>query len=155
MATTIRSERDFGIGLVYLALGIAGFALARNYAFGTPRQMGPGFFPTIISALLIVFGIAALVRGFLADGPPVGRWNLKGMVLITGSVLAFGLLLPVLGLPLAIFASTLLAATASEKFRFDLKALAGLAVLSGVCSLVFVQLLRVPMPLVGSWLPFL
>ena len=152
MAARIRGERDFGIGLVYLALGVAGFIIARNYAFGTPRQMGPGFFPSIIAALLVAFGIAALLRGILVEGPAVGRWNLKGMVLITGSVVAFGLLLPILGLPIAIFLSTLMAAAASEKFGFDLKALAGLAVLSGACSLVFVQLLRVPMPLLGSWL---
>lgn len=152
MAGKIRAERDFSIGVVYLAMGVAGLAIARSYAFGAPRQMGPGFFPTVIAALLIAFGVAALVRGLLIEGPPVGRWNLKGMLLITGSVIAFGLLLPGLGLPLAIFASTLLAAAASEKFRFDPKALAGLAVLSAACSLVFVQLLRVPMPLVGSWL---
>jgi hypothetical protein len=155
MAQRIRGERDFGIGLVYLALGAAGFVMARNYAFGTPRQMGPGFFPSIIAALLIAFGVAALVRGLLVEGMPIGRWNLKGMLLISGSVVAFGLLLPVLGLPVAIFASTLIAAAASEKFRIDPKALTGLVLLAGICSFVFVQLLRVPMPLAGSWLSFL
>ena len=155
MAARIRGERDFGIGVLYLGLGVGGFIIAQHYAFGTPRQMGPGFFPSIISGLLVVFGITALVRGLALHGEPLGRWNFKGMALITGSVVAFGLTLAPLGLPLAIIISTLTSAAASEKFRFDWRALAGLGLLAAVCSIVFVRLLGVPMPLLGSWLHFI
>ena len=155
MAERIRGERDFGIGVLYLTLGVGGLLIAQSYAFGTPRQMGPGFFPSIISGLLIAFGAVALARGAAIKGSPLGRWNFKGMALITGSVVAFGLTLAPLGLPLAIIISTLIAAAASEKFRFDWRALAGLVLLAAVCSVVFVRLLGVPMPLLGSWLHFI
>ena len=155
MAARIRGERDFGIGVLYLTLGVGGLLIAQNYAFGTPRQMGPGFFPSIISGLLIAFGAVALARGIATKGSPLGSWNFKGMALITGSVVAFGLTLAPLRLPLAIIISTLIAAAASEKFRFDWRALAGLVLLAAVCSIVFVRLLGVPMPLLGSWLHFL
>lgn len=155
MAERIRGERDFGIGVLYLTLGAGGLLIAQNYAFGTPRQMGPGFFPSIISGLLIAFGAVALVRGLVVQGPPLSRWNVKGMALITGSVVAFGITLAPLGLPLAIIISTLIAAAASERFRFDWRALAGLVLLAAVCSVVFVRLLGVPMPLLGSWLHFI
>ncbi|UJW84861.1 tripartite tricarboxylate transporter TctB family protein [Devosia sp. SL43] len=141
--------------MLYLVLGVGGFAIAQHYAFGTPRQMGPGFFPSIISGLLIAFGAVAVIRGVAIDGPRVSGWNLKGMALITGSVVAFGVTLAPLGLPLAIVISTLIAAAASEKFRFDWRALAGLVLLAGVCSIVFVSLLGVPMPLLGTWLSFI
>lgn len=152
MTTMIRGQKDFGMGLIYLALGIAGFVIARTYNFGTPRQMGPGFFPSIISGLLIAFGIVATLRGLLHEGAAIGRWNIKGMLLITGAVVAFGLLLAPLGLPVAMIVSTLIAAAASERFRFDWRALAGLLVLTAACSVVFVKLLGVPIPLAGAWL---
>ena len=50
-----RGEKDLGIGVIYLALGLVGFTVARNYSFGTAGRIGPGYFPTIISALLIIF----------------------------------------------------------------------------------------------------
>ena len=42
-------------------------------------------------------------------------------------------------------------AAASEKFRFEWKAVLGLIVLIAFCALVFVMGLGVPMPLIGTW----
>ena len=45
-----------------------------------------------------------------------------------------------------------MSAAASEHFKFDWKATAGLVALVVFCALVFVKGLGVPMPLVGTWL---
>lgn len=45
-----------------------------------------------------------------------------------------------------------MSAAASEKFRFEWTATAGLVGLVVFCSVVFVQGLGVPMPLVETWL---
>jgi hypothetical protein len=52
---------------------------------------------------------------------------------------------------IALLALVLLSAAASEKFRFDWWAVLGLVGLIAFCSLVFVNGLGVPAPLIGSW----
>jgi hypothetical protein len=150
MTIRIRSQKDFGIGLLYGGLGVVGLTLALGYPFGTPARMGAGFFPTIISSLLIVFAAVTIVRSLVADGAEIGEINWKGLFLITLSVCAFGLLLERIGLPLSIAASGLVAALASDRFAVDWKALLGLAAFAALCVAVFVEGLGLPMPTVGS-----
>ncbi|TNM61626.1 tripartite tricarboxylate transporter TctB family protein [Aliirhizobium smilacinae] len=149
--TQIRGQKDLGIGVIYLALGLAGFIIARDYSFGTSGRMGPGYFPTIISGLLILFGIIAMLRGLMREGQPIGSLNWKGMALITLSVCAFGYLLETAGVIVALLALILISAAASERFRFELRAALGLVAFIIVCAVVFIKGLGVPMPLIGEW----
>jgi hypothetical protein len=153
MTTTARwaASKDFWIGVFYLALGSVGAMLARDYTFGSAGRMGPGYFPTVISVLLIGFGLASLLRAWRTPGETVGALNLKGLALIAGSVFAFGYLLPRAGLGAAMVALVLLSALASSRFRLGWRPLVGLAALTGFCVGVFVYGLGIPMPLVGSW----
>lgn len=147
----IRGQRDFGIGAIYLALGLAGFIIARDYSFGSAGRMGPGYFPTIISSLLIVFGLVTLGRGILRDGAQVGDINWKGLGLVTLSVCAFGFLLERAGLAIALSLLVLISAAASERFRLEGRAILGLLALVIFCVVVFVEGLGLPMPIFGEW----
>jgi hypothetical protein len=148
----IRGQKDFGIGAIYLGLGLAGLVIARDYTFGTAGRMGPGYFPTIISGLLILFGLVTLSRGLLRDGERVADVNWKGAALITLSVCAFGFLLEGAGLVIALVALVLISAAASDRFRFELRAMLGLVALVIFCIAVFVYGLGLPMPILGDWL---
>lgn len=148
----IRGEKDLGIGAVYLALGLVGFVVARNYSFGTAGRMGPGYFPTIISALLIIFGLVTIAKGFVRDGERIGAINWKGLTLVTLSVCTFGFLLEAAGLAVALTALVLISAAASERFRLEIKPLIGLVALNIFCLAVFVEGLSLPMPIIGEWL---
>lgn len=154
MIAKLRSPKDFWTGTIYLAAGMTGLLVARGYSFGSAGRMGPGYFPMVISGLLVAFGAVAILRGFLVSGEPVGALNWKGIALITGSVLAFGYLLQPAGLVVALLALILASAAASEKFGPDWRAGLGLAALIAFCALVFVQGLGLPMPLLGEWIPF-
>ncbi|HEX2724187.1 MAG TPA: tripartite tricarboxylate transporter TctB family protein, partial [Beijerinckiaceae bacterium] len=73
-----------------------------------------------------------------------------------GGLVALGLLLEPLGLVAALAVLILMSAAASEHFRFQWSAAAGLVALVAFCAAVFVKALGVPMPLIGAWLsPFL
>jgi hypothetical protein len=63
----IRSPQDLGAGLLFLAIGGAGVLIGQDLAFGTARRMGPGFFPTIISALIMLIGVLVALRGIAID----------------------------------------------------------------------------------------
>lgn len=147
----IRGEKDLGIGATYLALGLVGFIVARNYSFGTAGRMGPGYFPTIISALLIIFGLVTIAKGFVRDGERIGTINWKALTLVTLSVCAFGFLLETAGLAAALTALILISAAASERFRFEIRPLIGLIALNIFCLAVFVEGLGLPMPIIGEW----
>ncbi|MBB4143153.1 tripartite tricarboxylate transporter TctB family protein [Rhizobium rhizoryzae] len=155
MTLRIKSTKEFGSALLYGALGIAGFVIATDYGFGTAGRMGPGYFPRIISSLLILVALVSLLRSFRLDGEPVGPVNWKGLLLVTASVCLFGLLLTGAGLPVALTVLLLVSALASDHFALSVRSLAALVALVAVCTLVFVKGLGVPMPLTGSWLSLL
>lgn len=153
MALSVRSPKDFWAGVLYAAFGGAAVVIAAGeYPMGTGARMGPGYFPIALGLLLLAFGLACLVRSFVRAGEPIGAIAYKPLALVTGATVLFGLLLPVLGLVVALVVLALVSAAASAQFRFDWRAAAGLVVLVAACALVFVTALGVPLPLRGSWL---
>ena len=152
MTSRVQNPKDFWTGMIYLAVGAGVIFIARNYSVGTASRMGPGYFPLALSGLLIVFGLVAVVRSFIVPGEPIGAFAWKPMVLVLGATALFGALISTLGLVIALLALVLVSAAASEKFRFDWRAVLGLVALIIFCSLGFVKGLGVPMPLFGPWL---
>jgi len=61
----IRNQKDFGAGILYLAFGAVGWYIARDYGMGQASRMGPGYFPTVLSFMLMAFGVAAVIRSFV------------------------------------------------------------------------------------------
>jgi uncharacterized membrane protein HdeD (DUF308 family) len=113
--------------------------------------MGPGYFPTILGALLLLIGIASLVRSFVARGEPLGPIAWKGAALVTGATVLFGFLLRPAGLVPALAVLIFSSAAASSRFKLDWRALALMLALIAFCALVFVKGLGLPLPLVGPW----
>jgi Tripartite tricarboxylate transporter TctB family len=151
MTLSIRNPKDFWAGTIYAAVGLGALLIARGYAFGSGARMGPGYFPSVLGALLTIFGLTAIVRSLTAEGDPVGPIAWKPLLLITGGIVLFGFLLPAAGFVIAAVVFLLMAAAASEQFQFDPRALFGLVALIAFCGLVFVKGLGVPMPLLGTW----
>ena len=152
MRLSIRGPRDVGAGLIYTVLGGAMFWGALSYRLGTAGRMGPGYFPRVLAAILVVIGIVSLLRGLLVTGEGIKaiRWKPLFLVFISSSL--FGVLLEPAGLIVALLVMTLVAAAASREFRFDWKASIALVVLIAFCAAAFVKGLGVPMPLLGRWL---
>lgn len=147
----VLQKKDFWAGVLYIAFGAAAFWIGRDYPMGTAGRMGAGYFPTVLSAILMLIGLISAARAFAQEGEPVGTIAWKPLALVVGATALFGLLLPVAGLVIALIVLILVSAVASQHFRFDPKAAAGLVLLVTFCTLVFVKALGVPMPLLGSW----
>jgi hypothetical protein len=146
----IRSPREFYAGAIYIAFGLMGLWLGWTYPMGTAGRMGGGYFPKVLSGLLILFGLIALFRGVTISGQPLAPMKLKPLVLIIAACSLFGLLLQPVGLIGALFLLTVMTAMASQEFRWSPIALAGALGLVAVCAAVFVWGLSVPMPLIGT-----
>jgi hypothetical protein len=151
MMSLIRSPKDFWSGVIYLAAALFGLIAGSDYSVGRAGQMGPGYFPIILSSLLLMFGVVTLVRAFIVPGESVSKFALKPALLIVGSVVVFALLVERAGFAIAMLASVLMSASASREFRFEGLATLGLITFITAAALLFVEALGVPMPLVGSW----
>lgn len=147
----ITAPREFYAGAVYLAFGAAGLWFGWAYPMGTAGRMGGGYFPKVLSVLLIVLGVLAIARGMMVKGPGLSAIRLRPILAIPAACLLFAFLLEPVGLIGALFLLIVVSAMASEEFRWSPLALAGAVGLVGAIALIFVWGLSVPMPLIGRW----
>lgn len=150
MTLQIRNPKDFWAGILYVAIGVGALWVGQDYKVGTATRMGSGYFPAVISGLLVLLGVASTVRSFFRPGEPVGQLALKPLALIVAGMILFGLLARGAGLIVALPLLALVSAYASQRFRV-VQTLAITAVLSAFCILVFVVGLGIPLPLFGRW----
>jgi len=150
MSQLIRNVKDFWTGVIYISFGFAAIIISRDYGMGTAVKMGPAYFPTILSALLIVIGVISLVRSFLKPGSPIGTFALRGLFLIIASIILFGLILRDAGLIIALPVLVIISSYASRHFRWQYVLVFAVG-LTAFCILIFLKGLGVPIPILGSW----
>lgn len=149
----IRNQRDFWSGIMFLVLGALFVIFSQAYQLGTPARMGPGFFPTMLGALMALLGLA-IVWQSTARTPreerlePVG-WRELFLVLLSVGVFAFAL--PWLGMVIAITLLIGISAVASHEFSWK-ETLVSIVVLLVMSELVFVKGLELQFPV---WPKFL
>jgi hypothetical protein len=144
------NAKDFWTGVIYCVLGGAVLVISQGYEMGTAFKMGPAYFPTILSALLVVIGVISLIRSFLRKGTPVGTIAVKGLPLVIGATVLFGIVVRGAGLVIALPGLVLVSALASKRFqwRYTVALAVGVTVF---CILVFRVALGVPLPILGAW----
>lgn len=125
----IKSQKDFFAGLLYLSVG-AGFAWgATNYTIGNGARMGPGYFPLLLGIILAIIGGIVAFKALVVetpDGDPVGKFAWKPLFFIIMANFLFGILLggvpslgiPAMGMIVAIYALTIVAAMAGQEFKW-------------------------------------
>jgi uncharacterized Tic20 family protein len=64
----------------------------------SPVRMGPGYFPTWVGGVLIVFGIAMLVQGVVKPEPVQGNWSLRALAILPLATVVFCVLMEHAGL---------------------------------------------------------
>jgi putative tricarboxylic transport membrane protein len=145
-----RNPKDFWTGIIYVAIGGAAMFLSRDYGMGTAVKMGPAYFPTILSGLLIVIGAISLLRSFMKPGTPIGTVAWKGLFLVIASTVLFGVIVRGVGMAIALPLLIMISAFASTRFswKYALALAVGVTVF---CVLIFQVALGVPLPILGSW----
>jgi putative tricarboxylic transport membrane protein len=147
----IHSIKDLLAGLIYIFFGASAILIAREYNMGTAFKMGPAFFPTVLSMLLVGVGAISIIRAFILPGTPIGAISIKGLLLVTISVVVFGLVVRGAGLAIALPLLLFISAAASVKFRWQTTLVIAVG-LTLFCVLVFLKGLGIPLPVVGPWI---
>lgn len=144
--------KDLAAGLVFVAIG--GFfaidALA-TLRLGSTLNMGPGYFPVLLGALLILLGLAIAASGLGRPTEPFGSVSLRGVTLVMAAIVVFGASVRGLGFIPALFASVMMSSLASRQVSLKLAMLLSLT-LTAFSTLVFVVALGLPYPLLGRWI---
>ena len=149
--TAVIRNKDFWTGVVFIGFGIAFLAIAQGYPFGSARRMGPAYFPTILSVVLILIGLGAAGRSFFGSGAPITAFALKAMALVAVGTVVFGVLIRDAGLVVSIVLLVLISAYSSMHFSWRSAGLLA-AGMSLFCVLVFVKALGLSIPIIGPLL---
>lgn len=145
----IKSQRDFWSGLMFVGIGLAFAWGATNYSFGSSARPGPGYFPFGLGILMAVLGGMVLFKALTIEtegGDPVGAFAWKPLIIIVGSMVLFGLLLPRLGMFIALPLLVITSALAGDEFH-PVEALINAAIITAFSWLVFIYGLNLTIPL--------
>lgn len=113
----IRLSTDLLTGILFLAL--AGFVLVygSRYPLGTASRMGAGYYPTLVSAALLLLGLVLALRGWFKPGEEVGEINPRPLLFVLAGTLAFAFLVERAGFVLAAVVLVFAARLADRGFR--------------------------------------
>ena len=147
MSLSIRNNKDFWAGLMFFGTGAGAMFMARHYPFGTTLRMGPGYFPVVLSGLLILFGIYVMIRGLRKNEKIQGNWSIRALIILPLSMAVFGVLMELTGFVPALAALVFLSAASGREFKLVEVLL--LTTFLGVLSVaMFIWGLGLPYPLI-------
>ncbi len=142
----IRNPRDFYGGLVLILVALFAFWATGDLSGSRGLAFGPGTAPRLFAGLLAVVGLAVTLIGLFTSGPEVGRYAIRGPLLVTASVLVFAGTIKPLGLVVSTFITILVAGMASAETRWR-EAFVWAVALTIFCALLFYYALGLPLPL--------
>lgn len=145
--------KDMAAGAVFIAIGVFFLVGALSLDIGTAFKMGPGYFPLVLSGMLIALGLAIAIGSLTAAPEPIGAVPWRGLVLVLVAPIIFGATVRGLGLVAALASAVFVTTFASRKMTLPLAAVLTLA-LTVFCVVVFSYGLGLPLRLKGPWLPF-
>ncbi len=140
-------------GALFVVVGLFFLVQSLGLELGTAFRMGPGYFPLVLSGVLILLGLVILVQATRAEGEPIGPIAWRGILLILPAPILFGLTVRGLGFVPAIFLSALVASFASSRMT-PVVALILSALLTVFSVIVFSYGLGLPFERFGPWLRF-
>ena len=128
---------DVFAGLMFLAIAaLFGITAFFSLDIGTAGQMGPGYFPVFMSAILALLGLVIIARA--RSGETVAHLPIpwRGLFFVLSAPVAFGLTVRTLGLVPALLITVTLAVLASRKISWA-KGLSIVVGMTAFCVAVF------------------
>ena len=149
---TIKSQKDFLAGTIFLVIGVCFAYASAQYRLGTPGRMGPGFFPLILGSALGLLGAAVMFgacRGEPVEDGKLEALNLRGLFLIVAATCAFALLIQPMGLLFTLAACAAITTFAAPAAR-PRTVMANIAVQLVIGLGIFHVLLKLQIPLLPT-----
>jgi hypothetical protein len=150
-----KAPRDLGASFVMVIIGATGLYFGAELTMGTAGRMGPGYFPRLLSWLIIAIGLFVGSMSFSVEGPPIEAPKFRPMVFVMVSIIVFGFLMsgitisnyqvPGIGLLVTAIVIVVIAGMARPQFSLKESLLLGIG-LSIATVLIFVYALGQALP---------
>jgi len=150
MKSALGKNKDFWAGMMLIAIGAAALFIARDYRFGSALRMGPGFFPTILSLILIAFGVCITAVSLRSGEKIKGNLSLRAFLLLPLSLLLFGVLMDLAGFIPALAVLVFISAASGKEFKWG-EVLLLTIVLTLASTALFILGLGLPYPLIKGF----
>ncbi|WSG94805.1 tripartite tricarboxylate transporter TctB family protein [Rhizobium johnstonii] len=140
-------------GALFVATG-AFFAIqSLGLDLGTAVRMGPGYFPLVLAAVLVLLGAIIFIQALRVEGEPIDPFARRGMLFILPAPVFFGLTVRGLGFAPSLFLTAFIACFASQKMNVFFAII--LSLLLTIFSVgVFSYGLGLPFERFGPWVRF-
>lgn len=153
MSVKPNDTTDAAAGVFLIIIAVIFGWQTLDLELGTSLRMGPGYFPMVLSALLLVMGVLILLKSFRGpESEPIGTIAWRGILFILPAPVFFGLTVRGLGFVPALFLTTLIASQASLRMK-PLPALVLSVLVTVFSTLIFSYGLGLPFRRFGPWLP--
>lgn len=137
-------------GAFFIAAGSIFLLLGRDFGFGSMHRIGPGFFPIVLSCLLVLLGGAIFAKSLIAD-ETFTMPRLSPFFRVLAALAIFAGLAQSVGTYVILPVVVVLAASASTHFRWKSALMLALGIT--ICSdLIFRVALGLPLYAIGTWL---
>jgi hypothetical protein len=140
-------------GGILTAVGLFFAWQSLGLELGTAFRMGPGYFPLVLSAVLILLGLIILIQSARVHSEPMGPIAIRGIFFILPAPIFFGLTVRGLGFVPSLFFTALIACFASSRMK-PLWAIALSLALTIFSVGVFSYGLNLPFERFGPWTRF-
>lgn len=145
----IEVNQRMASGAFFVAFGAFAVWAGRDLAIGTAADMGIGYTPRMLAIGCIIIGLVLMAQSVMARGSEDGDGQVSvawwPLTLVTLMVIGFGVLLPLIGLPLTVVVVTLATIVSGEDFKWPaLVAIA--ATLALLTTLMFATALQLQIP---------
>ncbi|MCL4767343.1 MAG: tripartite tricarboxylate transporter TctB family protein [Hyphomicrobiaceae bacterium] len=146
----IKAPRDFAAGCLFILIAAFFLWFGRNLSIGSSSFMEAGYFPRLASIVLAILGLMAIASSLRFDGPGLSAWAWRPLLVLSGSVAVFGLLIPRAGL--IITTLVVIAIAAATGRRLGWREFIGLAIaLVALMVAIFHYGLNLPVPVWPRW----
>ena len=142
----VKNQQDFFGGMALILLTLVAFVASNDLPGMRGFAFGPGTAPRLFAFVLAVLSAVVVVMGLIIPGPYVTRYKIRGVIFITGSILAFAATIRPLGLVIASFSTIVICAAAAEDVKWRETVVWGV-VLTTFCSFLFPYGLNLPFQL--------
>jgi Tripartite tricarboxylate transporter TctB family len=143
-------NKDFWAGIMLIATGALSIFIARDYPFGSTIRMGPGYFPSVLGGILVLFGLYVMIMGLRSGEKITVQCSLRALIVLSLSLVAFGFLMTHAGFIPALAVLIFGSASAGREFRF-VEVLLLTVILTALSVTLFIWGLGLPYPLIKGF----
>lgn len=146
------ASRDVLLALIYIGIGLVyGISAFETLSIGSAVSMGPGYFPLVLSGVLVLIGLIVGLRAIAAsDEVDLSVIPWRAIAMISLSSVAFAALVTGAGLLIASMVTVITASYATRSATL-LSSITTAVVLTAFCVIVFVYGMQLPLNTFGTW----